>query len=104
MNSPSVSPNHSPGGSRAGSRAVSRHGSEDDSDDSDELTSSVASLDINTFSTYEKASEDVWKTELRNVMDQIIDRARTKRNTAEAREEVLMVYTNILRAQYASEW
>lgn len=36
-------------------------------------------------------------------MDQIIERTRNKRNTGEAREETLAVYTNILRAQYASE-
>jgi len=100
-NSPSVSPNHSPGGSRAGSRAVSRHGSEDDSDESDDLTSSVASLDIKEFSKYEKADAEVAFSDLRDVSEQIIERTRTKRNTTEAREENLAVYTNILRAQYA---
>lgn len=60
-------------------------------------------MDINTFSTYEKAAPDVWQSELRDVSDQIIERSRTKRNTTEAREEILVVYTNILRAQYASD-
>lgn len=36
-------------------------------------------------------------------MDQVIERTRNKRNTAEAREETLAIYTNILRAQYASD-
>lgn len=104
VNSPAVSPTQSPGGSRAASRAVSRVGSsEDDSEGDDDLIASVVSLDLSTFSTYDQAAPDVWQSELRNVSDQIIERSRTKRNTAEAREEILAVYTNILRAQWASE-
>ena len=92
--SPVVSPSHSPGASRAGSRAVSRHASDEDSDDSEDLTSSVASLDLNAFATYEKAAPDVWQSELRDVIEQIIERSRNKRNTAEAREEMLLKYRN----------
>ncbi|KIW08867.1 uncharacterized protein PV09_00791 [Verruconis gallopava] len=102
VNSPSGSPNHSPGGSRAASRNVSRQGSEDEFDEDDDLNSSVASLDINAFSTYERAAPDVWQHELHEVGEQIIERSRTKRNTAEAREEMVVVYTNILRAQFAA--
>ena len=61
------------------------------SDYEDDLNSSVASLDVNAFSTYERAAPDVWQNELREVSDQIVERSRTKRNTAEAREEVVVV-------------
>jgi hypothetical protein len=103
VNSPSVSPNHSPGGSRVASRNVSRQGSEDGSDDDDELNSSVASLDLSGFSSWERATPEVWQHELREVSEQIIERSRTKKDTTEAREQMLVVYTNILRAQYSAE-
>jgi hypothetical protein len=63
---------------------------------------SVASLDLN-FLEMEKAAPEVWKHELYEVMEQVIERTRNKRNTGEAREEILAIYANVLRAQYASE-
>jgi len=102
-NSPAHSPSHSPAGSRAASRNPSRQVSEDEEDDSDELASSVASLDIASFSQFDHAPPEVWKHELREISEQIIERSRNKRNTSEGREELLAIYANILRAQYAAE-
>ncbi|KAF2427212.1 hypothetical protein EJ08DRAFT_593172 [Tothia fuscella] len=99
-NSPAVSPSHSPAGSRSGSRAPSRAVSEDE-EESDELA--VASLDLTAFAQFDEALPEVWKRELHEVMDQVVERTRNKRNTAEAREETLAIYSNILRAQYASD-
>ncbi|KAE9970223.1 hypothetical protein BLS_001063 [Venturia inaequalis] len=120
-NSPFASPGVSPAGSRAASRNPSRQVSEDEDDDSDELASrfvfpvrnsnisdlagSVASLDLSTgsFAQFDNASEEVWQHELREISGQIVERSRNKRNTGEAREEIMAIYTNILRAQYAAE-
>ncbi|TLD38738.1 putative phosphatidate cytidylyltransferase [Venturia nashicola] len=104
-NSPFASPGVSPAGSRAASRNPSRQVSEDEDDDSDELASSVASLDLGTgsFAQFDSAPEEVWQHELREISEQIIERSRNKRNTGEAREEIMAIYTNILRAQYAAE-
>jgi hypothetical protein len=55
------------------------------------------------FTELENAAPEVWKRELSEVIDQVIERTRNKRNTGEAREEILAIYTNILRAQYAAE-
>jgi hypothetical protein len=63
---------------------------------------SVASLDLN-FAALEHAAPEVWRHELNEVMDQVIERTRNKRNTGEAREEILAIYANVLRAQYASD-
>jgi hypothetical protein len=65
-------------------------------------SSSVASLDLSAFAEFDNAPPEVWKHELHEIIDQVIERTRNKRNTAEAREETLAIYTNILRAQYAS--
>ncbi|QDS70986.1 hypothetical protein FKW77_007537 [Venturia effusa] len=104
-NSPFSSPKVSPTGSRTASRNPSRQVSEDEDDDSDELASSVASLDLGTgsFAQFDAAPEAVWQSELRDISQQIIERSRNKRNTGEAREEIMAIYTNILRAQYAAE-
>lgn len=66
---------------------------------------SVASLDLGTgsFAQFDNAPEEVWQSELREISEQIIERSRNKRNTGEAREEIMAIYTNILRAQYAAE-
>src|ERR1700761_753627 len=64
---------------------------------------SVASLDIASFSQFDHALPEVWKHELREISEQIIERSRNKRNTSEGREELLAIYANILRAQYAAE-
>lgn len=98
-NSPAVSPTHS----QAGSRNVSNHGSDDSEDEDEDLNSSVASLDLGGGRTWGNEAPDVWQHELSAVMEQIIERSRNKRNTAEGREEMLLVYTNILRSQYAED-
>jgi len=66
---------------------------------------SVASLELGSgaFSQFDTAPTEVWQHELHEISEQIIERSRNKRNTGEAREEILAVYTNILRAQYAAE-
>jgi len=107
-NSPRLSPTHSPGvspgGSRSGSRAASRQGSEDEAEfDSDDIASSIASLDLNRFLQYDNAAPEVWEQELGGCCEQIIERSRNMRNTGAAREEILAIYVSILQAQYAVE-
>jgi len=106
--SPRLSPAHSPGvspsGSRSGSRAASRQGSEDEAEfDSDELASSIASIDLSRFHQYDTAAPEVWELELDGCSEQIIERSRNMRNTSAGREEMLAIYVSILQAQYAVE-
>jgi Interferon-related developmental regulator (IFRD) len=64
---------------------------------------SVASLDIGFVHTFDQAPPEVWTHELAECIEQIIERSRNKRNTAEAREEQLAIYSSILKAQYAAD-
>ncbi|KAF2399569.1 hypothetical protein EJ06DRAFT_522448 [Trichodelitschia bisporula] len=103
VNSPAASPRPSPAVSRAASRNPSRHGSDDEDDLSDDMQSSVASLDLNRFADFDNAPPEVWQHEVSECIEQIIERSRNKRNTTEAREETLAIYTNIVASQYAGE-
>ena len=68
-----------------------------------DIDHSLASLDLGAFRDYGDAAPDVWTGELSECMEQIVQRSRNKRNTAEAREEQLAIYASILRAQYAAD-
>jgi len=102
--SPAHSPVVSPGGSRPGSRAASRQGSDDEADfDSDDFASSVTSLDLNRFQEFDNAAPEIWQRELDECTEQIVERTRNLRNTAAAREEMLLIYCSILQAQFVAD-
>lgn len=101
--SPRRSPLISPHSSRAGSRANSRQGSEDEDEFETASISSTSSLDLGDLQQYDDAAPEIWQQELDECSEQIIERARNMRNTGAAREQMLGIYINILRAQYAAD-
>jgi hypothetical protein len=87
--------------SRVGSRAVSRAGSEEEVDDefSDGTDLSVASLDQKLDEEEEKEAS-VWKAELAELLEEVLDR---KRSSTESREATYTNYIRTLMSHYVVE-
>ncbi|KAF2456803.1 IFRD domain-containing protein [Lineolata rhizophorae] len=87
--------------SRVPSRAASRQASdEEDGNLSDGTAWSTNSIDDVLASDDVDSPSDVWRTELGDRMEQIIDR---KRSSNQGREESLRAYVHLLTAHYAKE-
>ncbi|MCJ1371266.1 hypothetical protein MMC20_002481 [Loxospora ochrophaea] len=87
--------------SRAASRTVSRAGSDDEEGNlSDETSFSVNSIDEILATEDLDQPVDVWKAELADRIEEIVDR---KRSSVQGRETSLMAYVRMLTAHYAED-
>ncbi|KAF2087738.1 hypothetical protein K490DRAFT_65577 [Saccharata proteae CBS 121410] len=87
--------------SRNASRVASRNVSDEEEGNlSDETAWSTNSIDDMMASGDADAPPDVWKSNLSNRMEEIIDR---KRSSADGRADALVAYAYILKTHYAAE-
>lgn len=86
--------------SRAPSQAASRQASDDEGNMSDSTAWSVNSIDDMLSADATEDVNEAWTQELRDRMEEIIDR---KRSSVHGREATLAAYTHLLMSRYSYE-